>query len=83
MKKIITHIILVLGLLTFQRVAPQQLPKVTPQKPAATNTSFVIPTLSFPTLKIDDHRQKHLRQLSQYEKDRQEYLLREKALKDA
>lgn len=82
MKRTVINIVFTLGLLISQSGIAQTLPKVVPDKPT-TNTPFIIPTLSFPTTKIGDNRQAHLQQLSQYEKDRQEYLLIEKARKEA
>lgn len=81
MKEKIKHIILLIGLLTSFSVLSQTLPKVVPAKPTA-KVSVVSPLTIFPSKNIDDKGRRHLRQLSQFEKDRQEYLLREKALKD-
>lgn len=78
MKKKIKHTIYLIGLLTYCFSTAQTLPKVTPKKPTA-NKSFV--TL-FPLIKINDQRQRHLNQLSQFEKDQLEYQQREKALID-
>ena len=76
------NIILVLCLLTSFSAFSQKLPKIVPNKPTA-KVNIVSPMTIFLSKNINDKGQRHLQQLFQYEKDRQEYLLREKARKEA
>lgn len=81
MKKEIRNIIYFIGLLTYSTSIAQTLPKVTLKKPTA-NRTLINPTLIFPSTKIDDLGKRHLKQLSQFERDQLEYQQREKALRD-